>query len=90
MTTLVIRHAVSDFAAWKRAFDADPLGRARNGVLHHRVYRDGADVVIHLEFATRAEAEAFLSALRGLWRSAGGPLGLGEVAVQLLDEAFRD
>lgn len=90
MTTLVIRHAGADFASWKRAFDADPLGRARNGVLHHRVYRDGNDVVIHLEFATRSEAEAFLGALRGLWRSVGDPLGLDEASVQLLDEVERD
>ena len=91
MITLVIQHKVSDFAAWKRAFDADPLGRARNGVLGHVIYRWADDpefVVVHLDFATRAEADALLVRLRGLWAGVGDRIGFGGsgVDVRILEE----
>jgi hypothetical protein len=38
-TAFVIQHPVADFQAWKTAFDSDPVGRARNGVTRHPIYR---------------------------------------------------
>ena len=31
MSILRIEHPVPDYAAWKEAFDADPVGRERSG-----------------------------------------------------------
>ena len=95
MPMLVIQHRVADFEAWKKAFDADPLGRARNGVVGHAIYRPAGDplqVVIHLEFSSLERAEAFLPALRAMWTRVGGPIGLGgpdEVKVDVLEETER-
>jgi len=73
MPTLHIEHQVGDFDTWKRnAFDADPLGRAKAGVVRHRVFQSTSDpnyVLIDLEFASLPEAEAMEKALRNLWRN---------------------
>jgi hypothetical protein len=78
MPTLVIQHPVKDFQAWKKAFDGDPAGRTRNGVLRHTIYRPHDDpnyVVVNLEFASREQAQQFLDlpTLRQAWK---GFLGL--------------
>ena len=39
MSILRIEHPVADYAAWKQAFDADPVGRERSGVRSYRVMR---------------------------------------------------
>jgi hypothetical protein len=70
---LQIEHPVRDFASWKAAFDADPVGRERGGVRGYRILRpvdDPGYVAVDLEFETVAEAESFLAALRELWRRA--------------------
>ena len=73
MTTTVVRieHPVPDYETWKReAFDRDPLGRERSGVLRHRVLRHGEQpnlVAVELEFDDRAAAESFAAALREMW-----------------------
>lgn len=75
MHVLRIEHPVPGFAAWKAAFDSDPLGRRKSGVLRHRVQRLADDerfVAIDLEFRTREEAEAMLLALRALWTRVDG------------------
>ena len=62
-----------DFASWKEAFDADPVGREQGGVRRHRILRPVDDplyVMVELEFATVDEARTFEAALRELWRSA--------------------
>jgi hypothetical protein len=67
MPTLHIEHAIVDFDRWQQAFDSFADTRARAGVLSHRVLRPVDDpryVVIDLDFATVAEAEAFLGFLR--------------------------
>jgi hypothetical protein len=73
MPTLHIEHQVADFDGWKRnGFDADPIGRAKAGVLSHRISRGSDDpnyVIIELEFRTMPEAEAMHAALRKLWRN---------------------
>ena len=89
MTTLVLRHRVEDYEAWKRAFDADPLRRAASGVVGHRIYRIEGDIVVHLEFVSRVEAEAFIPRLYSLWSGASERLGLGAVDVQVLEEVER-
>ena len=76
---------MKDFDGWKRAFDQDPLHRARNGVRRHLILRtvaDPASVVIHLEFASLPEAETFLEMLRGMWAGVGGVIGFGPDGVQ--------
>ncbi|MDQ3538253.1 MAG: hypothetical protein M3415_05600 [Actinomycetota bacterium] len=70
MPVLRIDHAVSDFDAWKRAFDSDPIGRARSGVRRYRVLRPVGDpnhVMVDLEFDNARDAEASRDALQELW-----------------------
>lgn len=67
MYTLQIEHGVKDFEMWTGAYGTDPLGRADSGVLAERIYRPVEDehyVVLDLDFASRAEAAAFLERLR--------------------------
>ncbi|CAN5672047.1 hypothetical protein BH18ACT17_BH18ACT17_14660 [soil metagenome] len=76
-TVLRIEHPVPDYDAWKAAFDADPVGRARSGVRDFRVLRPVDDeryVMVDLEFDTPAEAEAMLVSLRALWTRIEGTL----------------
>ena len=74
MPILRIQHAVPSFDGWKRAFDADPVGRKAAGVTRYHVHRSVADpnfVMIDLELGSVAEAEALLDRLRRLWGGAG-------------------
>ncbi len=69
MHILRIEHPVSDYDAWKAAFDSDPLGRDRSGVRRYRILRATDDpnyVMIDLEFDDASEAEAMHAALREL------------------------
>jgi hypothetical protein len=73
MYTLKIEHPIRDFSTWQQAFERDPIGRARAGVLRYRVCRpvdDPAYVLIDLDFATAGAAEAFLASLRVVWSRA--------------------
>ena len=74
MTTLHIEHAITDYATWKGAFDRFADARLRAGVRGHRIRRpvdDPAYLFIDLDFATEAEASAFLGFLRAnVWASA--------------------
>ena len=75
MTTLHIEHVVFDFETWKRTFDGFADRREKGGVTGYRVsrpYEDGKLAVIDLEFAERAQAEAFLAMLRELWTRVEG------------------
>jgi len=75
MPILRIEHPVPDFDGWKRAFDGDPGFRERSGVRRYRILRSIDDpnyVMIDLEFDTRAEAEALLTALRAIWARVEG------------------
>jgi len=78
MSVLVIQHPVRDFQAWKEAFDRDPAGRAKNGVIRHAIHRPHDDpnyVIVSLEFSSHEQAQKFLDlpTLRQAWR---GFLGL--------------
>jgi hypothetical protein len=77
MHILRIEHPVPDFAAWKKAFDSDPLGRKKSGVLRYRVLRPVDDqryVMVDLEFGTLAQAEATLERLRQVWGRVEGTI----------------
>ena len=70
MYILKIAHDVPDYEAWKNVFESDPLGRQAGGVTGHRITRAANDpnhVLIDLDFADRAAAEAFAERLRELW-----------------------
>jgi quinol monooxygenase YgiN len=60
--TLVVRHTVADYAAWRAVYDTvDPV-RTNHGCTGHRVLRDPADandVFITHEFPSVADAQAF-------------------------------
>ncbi len=43
MPALLIRHKVTDFDTWQRAFDEDGRIRRANGARGGRVFRSGAD-----------------------------------------------
>jgi hypothetical protein len=77
MHVLRIEHPVPNFAAWKEAFDSDPVGREQAGVRRYRVLRPIDDpnyVMIDLEFDSAGEAEAMLAALRNKWRRVEGTI----------------
>ncbi|MGW4350468.1 hypothetical protein ACWELJ_00100 [Nocardia sp. NPDC004582] len=72
MFTLHISHQVTDYDAWKTAFDAYDQVRRDNGVLAYRIARGepgGNTLHIDLDFGTRDQARAFATVLDGIWRS---------------------
>ncbi|MFI9817554.1 hypothetical protein [Saccharothrix variisporea] len=92
MSTLHIEHPVVAFDLWKAAFDRFADVRVRAGVLSHRVRRpvdDDRYVVIDLDFASPAQAEAFLGFLRReVWASRqNAPALVGEPVTRILVDA---
>ena len=73
MTTLAVRHSVSDFDTWKTAFDGHVSVRSSHGATSHRVLRDGNNVLGLVEFPDAASAQSFLAdpSLAEVMRSAG-------------------
>jgi len=72
-----IEHPVPDFAAWKRVFDSDPLGREQAGVRRYRILRPVGDanyVCVDLEFDDRVRADAMHAALDKMWGNVAGTL----------------
>jgi hypothetical protein len=72
MTILHIEHPMRDFDTWKKAFESDPAGRERSGVRRYQILRPIDDpnyVMIDLDFESARAAEAFLAAMREVWRS---------------------
>ena len=72
MTILHIEHPIRNFDTWKKAFESDPVGRERSGVRRYRILRPIDDpnyVMIDLDFDSSRAAEAFLAAMREVWRS---------------------
>jgi len=67
-----MEHPVGNFAAWKAAFDRDPVRRQESGVRRYRIVRPVDDpnfVAVDLEFDATSGATAFLEALEVLWKS---------------------
>ncbi len=84
MYTVRVEHVVESFDEWKKMFDSDPLDRKGSGVRAHRVMRPTADegaVAVDLDFASRDEADAMVTALHGLWE--------GPAAAMLRDPRAR-
>ncbi|MGZ4594673.1 MAG: cyclase [Actinomycetes bacterium] len=61
MTTLAVRHSVSDYDAWKAVFDEHGSIRRTHGATGHRVLLDGNDVLVLVEFPDAAAAQSFQS-----------------------------
>jgi hypothetical protein len=94
MVTLHIEHPITDFDAWKAAFDAFAAQRERAGVQAHRIVRPAGEtnyVVIDLDFQTRAEAEDFLHFLQtNVWASAASaPALAGTPQTRIVEPAHQ-
>lgn len=77
MYLLRIEHPVPDFENWKKAFDSDPVNRKKLGVRTYQILRavDNPNFVsILLTFDTAREAEALLTAMRGVWSQVEGSI----------------
>ncbi|MBP2448140.1 cyclase [Rhizobium beringeri] len=79
MTTLFVRHEVSDYAAWRKIYDGFSPVQKANGVTAQAVYRaidNPNDITVTHEFATLEAAQAFskLDELKTAMRT-GGVLG---------------
>jgi hypothetical protein len=59
MTTLAVRHTVSDFNTWKAGFDGHDQARRGHGSTGYRVLQDGNSVLALIEFPDAASAQAF-------------------------------
>ncbi|WHO75396.1 antibiotic biosynthesis monooxygenase [Rhizobium sp. BT03] len=79
MTTLFVRHEVSDYPTWRKIYDAFRQVQKANGVTAEAVYRatdNPNDITVTHEFATLEAAQAFskLEELKAAMRK-GGVLG---------------
>jgi quinol monooxygenase YgiN len=77
MFIVQIEHPVPNFDAWKKAFDSDPVGRERSGVHRYQILRpiDNPNYsIVDLEFDSSSEVEAFLAAMREVWRRVEGTI----------------
>ena len=68
--------AVPDYAAWKRVFDTDPVGRKAHGATRHWIHQSHADpnrFMLSIEFPSTEAAEAFLNepTLKHSWEISG-------------------
>ncbi|MBL0371444.1 cyclase [Rhizobium sp. KVB221] len=62
MTTLFVRHSVTDYRTWRKTYDAFSEMQKANGVTAEAVYQstdDPNDVTVTHEFATLEAAKAF-------------------------------
>ena len=61
MTTLFVRHQVSDYAAWREAYKGVAPLQKQAGVIADTVYQgeEPTDVTVTHDFATLAQAKAF-------------------------------
>ena len=88
MATLQIEHGVRSFETWKQAFDSDPVGRESGGVRRYEIFRPSGDpnrAIVHLEFDSVREAEAFAERLRQMWSARGDELGLDDPRARVLE-----
>ncbi|TPK83096.1 cyclase [Mesorhizobium sp. B2-4-12] len=63
MTTLFVRHAVSDYKAWRKVYDAFAPVQKASGVKAESVYQaadNPNDVTVTHDFASAADARAFI------------------------------
>jgi len=62
MITLEVRQSVADFDSWKSAFDGHADSRKSHGATKDRVFRDGNDVLVLIDFPDEVRAQQFLTA----------------------------
>lgn len=75
MVVLQIEHPVPNYNGWKKAFESDPVGRQKCGVVRYTIFKtiDDPDyVIVDLEFALQKQAEIFLESLKKLWGTVEG------------------
>jgi hypothetical protein len=73
---VIVRHAVKDFATWKRAFDGDASARTAAGILGYAINQSAQDpnlVIVYLQAESLDALRAFTSspALRQVMHDAG-------------------
>lgn len=64
---VIVRHAVTDYATWKRAFDGDAAARTAAGIVGHALNRSTQDpntVIIYLQAESLDALRAFTSSPR--------------------------
>lgn len=64
MVRIFIRHAVADYASWRKGYDAFEMHRGPMGVTGHAVYQsidDPNDVTVTHDFSTAEQAQALLA-----------------------------
>ena len=64
MATLFVRHTVSDYKAWRKAYDAFGPVQKEKGVRAEAVYQaadNPNDVTVTHEFASTKEAQVFVA-----------------------------
>lgn len=85
MATLHIEHPITDFDTWKAAFDHFADRRRDGGVTGVRILRpidDPAYIVVDLDFAERAQAQAFRDFLQNsVWSTPSRSPGLAGAPV---------
>jgi hypothetical protein len=88
--TVRIEHRIHDYAAWRAAFDRDPVNRKQSGVRRYRLFRPVDDpnyILIDLDFDSAGEADAFIAAMRKVWQSPqAAPALLGSPQVRITEE----
>ena len=75
MYLLQIEHPVTNFALWKKTFDADPLDRRGSGVRRYSIFKMVEDpnyILIELVFDEREMADVMYLKLQKLWNHAEG------------------
>ena len=73
---IYVRHDVTDYAAWRKAYDAFDAKRRKMGVTGQAVYRsvdDANDVTVTHDFTNAEKAKAFASSpdLKAAMENAG-------------------
>jgi hypothetical protein len=76
MVRLFVRHPVSDFAHWKKAYDSFDAERREMGVVGHAAYHavgDPTDVTVWHDFENLEAAQSFMGSerLREVMEGAG-------------------
>ena len=88
MAFMLMRADVGDYEAWKKNYDADPVGR-RLVAKGHRLLRnveDPSEVFIQVEFASADEAKAFRERLLASGALDSFTVKNGPTVTELADE----
>lgn len=89
MATMIVKHRVANFEAWKKVFDEMGPARGAHGWTSHTVHRDATDpnvvvVVNHMRDLTAAKKYGGSEALRSAMARAGVQ---GPPEITFLDDA---